>query len=277
MSPQLNLTLLCELSAPSEPPSQPYQSIQLAIYIIAVIFLFSTSIFYLRMSSRRRRLKIRSLNSVIFGSMGTVAILLSRAYYGTQGRDNLRCSSDLSMVYLFALVNIGIDFSEAACFVSKRHLRQVHINAQMKALAVDVTSPAAAKKRQVQTNIAAMVLSSTGRPMSSSLNSESIKHDGSYPSPLQTAIAAAPQQGESKCFCSNWWPEKVATPLEWFKGLWNLVVTNHRLATNFSDDWKTLKTPFVLRKGRRVSYYRKLSYDYVVRVVLSSSPSKTNP
>lgn len=267
MNPPLNYTLICELELPMAPSSDPFMTFQAVIYVLASIFILSTSWLYFVLSSKRSRLKVRSINSIMFGSGGTVMILLCRAYFGIAGREYLQCNGYLVLVYAFALFNLVIDISDAVCYLAKRHLRQALIQTSIKTLAHDIYSPTGVKKRQIQNEIVAMVVSSTGGAKGSAVSMD----DNVTPMrstdnlSMATSRTGGIRHKASTVTPSQCWPAHIATPLEYFKGFFNLCSVLVKLAAFDCIGRRIKPNPFQLKARLKMSFVRELSYDFIVR------------
>ena len=105
--------------------AEPKNIGELAAYIAVGVFMILTSAAYMYMRQYRRRLRIRSLNPIVMGSIGSAIVIFIRGAYNYIGRQYLPCSSNLVLVYFFFVLNLVPDNLLVTSFLVKQKYREM--------------------------------------------------------------------------------------------------------------------------------------------------------
>ena len=188
-----NTNPVCFGVGPTDTPQDPDRIVAIVIYVLAATMILTTSAWYMYVRQYRRRLRIRSLNPIVMGSIGSAIVLLVRAAYNYAGREYLSCSGNLTLIYAFFLLNASSDNMLVASFLVKQKLRL-----QM----ASKNFPVAATQKHSNTESDKKRNNPTGsqRFASGSIGSGT----------------ASPDDNSTQINKSNW-----VTPTRWFMGFWN--------------------------------------------------------
>lgn len=242
---EFNTNAACAGAGPSDVPVEPSRTIGLVFYVSAAIFMLVTSIWYIYMRQYRRRLKIRALNPIVTGSMGSACIILVRAYYNYVGREYFSCSANLAFAYLFFLFNLVPDNLLVSSFLIQQKLREHFATA-------------------------AVVPSHNAGPASNKVEpADKVKRSSEQAPKVenQSVVTGGMSAGDSSTFLGH----KFATPVTWAKGFWNhfllfqdSVQFQSGSKINFHSKWR-------FREDTRVSSGRELTYDMALTAIYSGS------
>jgi hypothetical protein len=212
---------------------EPGRDAALGVYVAVALFMIFTSGFYLYMRYYRRRLKIRSLNPIFMGSIGSAIIILIRAGYNYSGREYLPCGGNLALIYCFWILNLLPDNIQAASFLVKQKFRAQFAE---KNLFAHVKHTGAESAKVGPAAVANLHRESSNRGPSSSVTTR------------------ASEDINRRC----------ATPGQWFKGFWNHFLTISD-TTSFRPTTQITFHSYRFQEDPFVSPVRELSYDFLVR------------
>jgi hypothetical protein len=235
----------CEGVVVTNIPTEPRKDVALAIYISLAGFMIITSVWYFYMRQYRRRLKIRSLNPIVLGSIGSAIIILVRAGYNFAGREHFMCSTNLGLMYLFFVFNLVPDNLQVTAFLVKQKYRQ-HV-------AVTGIAPGHTSRGH-QTGSAMDSPSMGDRKKQLGSRELSYRLDG----PVENGSSAA---GDSSTHFAD-----MVSPVRWAKGFWNYFLTLEEsiqfqtgTSIQFHSSWRFKDVTYVTPLW-------ELSYDIMVRI-----------
>lgn len=239
-----NTNPICLGFGPTDVPVDPYKTVSLVIYVLAAAFMVVTSMWYMYIRRYRRRLRIRPLNPIIVGSIGSSCIILVRAYYNYVGREYMLCSVNVSFAYIFLIFNLIPDNLLVTSFLVQQKLRD-HI------ATTNLVPHQQAAAQKVE-------------PDTKKVSDYAPKIE------VQSVITGGMSGGDTSSFFND----KIATPVQWLKGFWNyfltledvLIFSTGSANVAFHSKWR-------FAEETRVSGIRQMSYDIVLTVLFSGSLS----
>ena len=120
---------ICAAIGPTAPASL-YGVVQFGVMLFVVIFMLVTAALTLYYRQFRRRLRIRSVLPLLYGSVIGAGFILVRIVFDLIGIEYFPCTLNVLLFYMVPVINFAPDLVSIAVFLSKQARRQ-HLNAKL--------------------------------------------------------------------------------------------------------------------------------------------------